>query len=70
LRHAFASMAVMGGMSLPIIGKILGHKQIATTQRYAHLADDPIKQAAASVAGQIANALGGKSVAEVTSLIR
>jgi len=70
LRHAFASTAVMGGMSLPIIGRILGHKQIATTQRYAHLADDPIKQAAASVAGQIANALGGKSVAEVTSLIR
>jgi integrase len=70
LRHAFASVAVMGGMSLPIIGKILGHKQIATTQRYAHFASDPIKEAAASVAGQIANALNGNASAEVKTLAR
>ena len=45
LRHSFASIAVGGGMSLPMIGKLLGHTQAATTARYAHLADDPIRNA-------------------------
>src|SRR5262249_12674977 len=43
LRHSFASIAASGGMGLPIIGKMLGHTQQATTQRYAHLAADPVK---------------------------
>ena len=37
LRHSFASVAASGGLSLPMIGKLLGHTQAATTQRYAHL---------------------------------
>jgi integrase len=41
LRHAFASIAVSSGMGLPIIGKMLGHTQAQTTQRYAHLARGP-----------------------------
>ncbi len=45
LRHSFASMAVAGGLSLPIIGALLGHTQPGTTARYAHLADDPLRQA-------------------------
>ena len=57
LRHAFASVAVSSGMGLPIIGKILGHTQAATTARYAHLASDPVKAAAAAVASKIAAAL-------------
>lgn len=57
LRHAFASVAASSGMSLPIIGKMLGHSQPQTTSRYAHLADDPIKAAAASTAGKIEAAL-------------
>jgi integrase len=59
LRHSFASIAASGGMGLPIIGKMLGHTQAQTTQRYAHLASDPVKAAAASVAGKIAAAMGG-----------
>jgi integrase len=59
LRHAFASVAASSGMGLPIIGKMLGHSQAATTARYAHLASDPVKAAAASVASKIASALGG-----------
>lgn len=43
LRHTFASMLVSGGMSLPMIGKLLGHTQVQTTQRYAHLFDDPLR---------------------------
>src|SRR5262249_49117665 len=45
LRHTFASVGAGGGLSLPIIGKLLGHTQTRTTQRYAHLADDPLREA-------------------------
>jgi integrase len=58
LRHAFASVAASSGMGLPIIGKMLGHTQAQTTNRYAHLASDPVKAAAATVAGKIAAAMG------------
>jgi integrase len=61
LRHAFASIAASSGMGLPIIGKMLGHSQAATTARYAHLASDPVKTAAATVAGKIAAAMKGTS---------
>jgi integrase len=61
LRHAFASVAASSGMGLPIIGKMLGHTQAATTNRYAHLASDPVKAAAAAVAGKIAAAMAGES---------
>jgi len=61
LRHAFASVAASSGMGLPIIGKMLGHTQAATTHRYAHLASDPVKAAAAAVSGKIAAAMGGGS---------
>jgi site-specific recombinase XerD len=43
LRHTFASLRVSGGMSLPMIGKLLGHTQVQTTARYAHLFDDPLR---------------------------
>jgi integrase len=53
LRHSFASIAVASGMSLPLIGKLLGHSQPQTTQRYAHLADDPMRQAAGIVGAKM-----------------
>jgi integrase len=59
LRHSFASVAATGGMGLLIIGKMLGHTQAQTTQRYAHLASDPVKEAAATVAARIAAAMKG-----------
>lgn len=49
LRHSHASFAVAAGESLPMIGKLLGHSQVATTARYAHLADDAVKAAAANI---------------------
>ena len=58
LRHTFASMAVSSGEGLPMIGKLLGHTQVQTTARYAHLFNEPIKQAAADVSANIAAALG------------
>lgn len=58
LRHTFASTAVAAGQGLPMIGKLLGHTQVQTTARYAHLAADPVKNAADSVAGSLQQALG------------
>ena len=67
MRHSYASVGVGAGLSLPIIGKMLGHAQAATTERYAHLAADPVKQAVEMVAGTIAAAMAGRQ-AEVVEL--
>lgn len=45
LRHTFASIGAAQGMSLQMIGKLLGHKSPTTTARYAHLTDDPLRRA-------------------------
>jgi integrase len=58
LRHTFASTAVASGQGLPMIGKLLGHTQVQTTARYAHLAADPVRSAADSVASSLQQALG------------
>ena len=58
LRHTFASTAVASGQGLPMIGKLLGHTQVQTTARYAHLAADPVRSAADSVAASLREALG------------
>ena len=60
LRHTFASVGAGDGMSLLTIGKLLGHADAATTQRYAHLHVDPTRAAANAIAAKIADAIGGK----------
>jgi site-specific recombinase XerD len=60
LRHSFASVAAASGLSLPMIGTLLGHTQAATTHRYAHLAADPVRQANDRIGGTIAAALRQK----------
>lgn len=57
LRHSFASLLVSGGASLPMIGAMLGHTQVQTTQRYAHLYDEPLRQAAEHVGNTIGSAI-------------
>ena len=57
LRHAFASAMINSGASLPIVGKILGHTQPGTTQRYAHLEENPARKAAEEAAAKIAKAM-------------
>ncbi len=59
LRHSFASGALSLGEGLPMIGKLLGHSQVQTTARYAHLADDPVKAAAGKVSDFIGAAVMG-----------
>ena len=53
LRHSFASRALALGESLPMIGKLLGHRKAQTTARYAHLARESVKEAAARIAASI-----------------
>jgi integrase len=45
LRHVHASTGVNAGLSLPVIGKLLGHSRTATTERYSHLSADPLRAA-------------------------
>jgi integrase len=56
LRHSFASVGAAGGLSLPIIGALLGHKHATTTARYAHLSADPLRAANETVGERIAAA--------------
>lgn len=59
LRHTYASVLVSAGLSLPVIGALLGHTQTQTTARYSHLMDDPLRLATEKAASILAN--GGQS---------
>ncbi|ATQ68730.1 MULTISPECIES: site-specific integrase [Methylosinus] len=66
LRHSFASVGAGASLGLPIIGKLLGHTQAATTARYAHLDADPLRRAVDTIGATIAAAMdGGKPGGEV-----
>ena len=58
LRHSFASTAIMDNVPLSTIGKLLGHKLVETTAKYAHLSDDVVGEAAERVSGSLAQAIG------------
>jgi len=66
LRHSFAAVGAGASLGLPIVGKLLGHSQPATTARYAHLDADPMRRAADLIGNQISAALSGHQ-AEVIS---
>jgi integrase len=68
LRHTYASFGAGSGLGLPIIGRLLGHSQAATTARYAHLDNDPLRRASEAIAGSIAAALDGGSKAPLLPL--
>jgi integrase len=69
LRHSFASFGAGASLGLPIIGKLLGHSQAATTHRYAHLDADPLRRAANTIGATIAAAMdGGRRGGEVLSI--
>jgi integrase len=64
LRHSYASILASSGLSLPVIGALLGHTQPSTTQRYAHLFDDPLRAATERVGAIVM----GRPKGEVVSL--
>lgn len=68
LRHSFASVGAGGGLSLPVIGALLGHASPDMTARYAHLANDPARRAADSINATISAAMNGEKGAKVVPL--
>ena len=69
LRHTAASVGVTAGASLLLIGGVLGHRNSATTARYAHLADDPVRATSEAIAERVATALYG-GLADAVPLTR
>jgi integrase len=67
LRHSFASVPASSGESLLILRTLLGHRRASTTERYAHLGDDPVKRAADRAASSIAGWLAGLAPGIATS---
>ena len=61
LRHTFASIGAGASLGLPIVGKLLGHSQPATTARYAHLDADPLRRASNVIGDHLTAALAGRS---------
>ena len=61
LRHSFASVAASAGTSLYVIGSLLGHTQPSTTARYAHLHQDPLREASEAIAQRIHAAMNPAS---------
>ncbi len=59
-RHTFASHAVMSGLALSAVGRLLGHADVASTERYAHLADEQVREAAGRLSGIGHGAMNGK----------
>ena len=70
LRHSFASFGAGASLGLPIIGKLLGHSQAATTHRYAHLDADPLRRAVDTIGATIAAAMDGGKPGEVVSMFK
>lgn len=65
LRHSFASVGLARGDALQVIGAILGHTDVKTTSRYAHLADDPVRRAADGISKSVHAAFAGQPSAKI-----
>ena len=60
LRHTHASHAVMNGVPVPVVSRLLGHSSVSMTLRYAHLGDREIEEAAERVGLAVAAIMDGR----------
>jgi integrase len=67
LRHSFAATGAASNFGLPVIGKLLGHRNAETTSRYAHVAADPLKIAADTIASDLAAKMGEPTGSELAT---
>ena len=63
LRHSYASVGAAASLGLPIIGKLLGHRAVKTTEKYAHLDADPLRRATDIIGTSITAAMNGEAAA-------
>ncbi|WIY24567.1 tyrosine-type recombinase/integrase [Parasedimentitalea psychrophila] len=70
LRHTYSSNAVSSGMPIQMVGRLLGHTQIQTTMRYAHLANDPVNRAAEENAERLNALVGTPTTERVLRVVR
>jgi integrase len=68
LRRSFASIGAGASLGLPVIGKLLGHSQAATTHRYAHLDADPLRRAVDTIGATISAAMSGEKTRNVVAM--
>ena len=68
LRHTFASHAVLRGIPLPVVSRLLGHKRPSMTMRYSHVEDREIEASAERIGAAIKRALDGGEVARVACI--
>jgi len=68
LRHTHASIGAGAGLGLPVIGKLLGHTQASTTNRYAHLDAHPLRAASDRIGSEIMNAIGQRSAGNYSAV--
>ena len=68
LRHSFGSIAAGASLGLPVIGRLLGHATPATTARYSHLGDDPLRRAVETIGSTIDGAMNRKAGTSVVRL--
>jgi len=60
LRHSYASQCVMAGVPLPVVSRLLGHRQCSMTLRYAHVSDTDVANAAERIGTRMAELLQGE----------
>ena len=60
LRHTMASQAVMNGIPVPVVSRLLGHRNVRMTLRYAHLADKDMETAAERIGAAMARAMAAE----------
>ena len=70
LRHTFASIAAMSGQTLYTIGKLIGHTQVQSTARYAHLADRTTRKALNEVDGMFGEFIGNDDLPTPPPLLK
>ena len=68
LRHTFASTGVNAGHSIKLVGALLGHSKVSTTERYAHLAAEPVREVNEQIGAALAATMAGKPKAEVVPI--
>lgn len=69
LRHNFASVGAQCGTSLIVLGAVLGHRELSTTQKYAHLGERPTARAADEISARIAGMLDGKTARDEPKVV-